>query len=146
MVEVLNPWKFVFSCTVAQPCVDEGDVLPSKLCKKRVCQNETFDTPSILRGGFPAVWAHSLPPADICSAYYSTYIERDLRQLINVKNLSSFTQFIRLSAGRCGCMFVPSDMSNEIGVDMKTIQHWNSILETSYITFTLPPCFRNIGK
>ncbi len=120
-------------------------LLPLSLEELPDMQRVATDT-LILRGGFPAVWAHSLPPADIYSAYYSTYIERDLRQLINVKNLSLFTQFIRLSAGRCGCMFVPSDMSNEIGVDMKTIQHWNSILETSYITFTLPPYFRNIGK
>lgn len=100
----------------------------------------------LLRGGFPAVWAHQLPPKDIYSAYYTTYVERDLRQIVNIRNLSLFGQFVRLSAGRCACEFVPSDFANELGVDMKTIQHWNSILETSYITFLLPPYYRNVGK
>lgn len=100
----------------------------------------------LLRGGFPAVWAHQLPPKDVYSAYYTTYVERDLRQIVNIRNLSLFGQFVRLSAGRCACEFVPSDFANELGVDMKTIQHWNGILETSYITFLLPPYYRNIGK
>ncbi len=100
----------------------------------------------LLRGGYPAVWAYDVVPTDIYSAYYNTYVERDLRQLINVRNLSLFRQFVRLSAGRCACMFVPSDFANELGVDMKTIQHWSSILDASYITFTLPPYYHNIGK
>ena len=100
----------------------------------------------LLRGGFPAVWAHQLPPKDVYSAYYTTYVERDLRQIVNIRNLSLFGQFVRLSAGRCACEFIPSDFANELGVDMKTIQHWNSILETSYITFLLPPYYRNVGK
>jgi len=100
----------------------------------------------LLRGGYPAIWAHNINPTDAHASYYATYVERDLRQLVNVRNLSTFRQFVRLSAGRTSCVFIASDFANELGVDVKTIQHWNSILETSYITFSLPPYYRNIGK
>lgn len=100
----------------------------------------------IIKGGYPAVWCNGQSPQDVYSNYYSTYVERDLLQLVNIKNLSQFQQFVRLSAGRAACEFNASDFANEIGCDLKTIQHWNSILETSYITFMLPPYYRNIGK
>ena len=74
------------------------------------------------------------------------YIERDLRQLVNIKDLDLFRQFVRLMASRVANEFNASRVSNEIGIDVKTVQHWLSILSTSYIAFTLPPYYRNIGK
>lgn len=100
----------------------------------------------MLKGGYPAVWCNGQSPQDVYSNYYTTYVERDLLQLVNIHNLSQFQQFVRLSAGRVSCEFNASDFANELGCDLKTIQHWNSILETSYITFMLPPYYRNIGK
>ena len=100
----------------------------------------------MLNGGYPAVWGNLQLPKDVYANYYMTYVERDLRQLLNVRNLSSFHQFIRLSAGRVSCEFVASEFANELGVDIKTIRQWEGILETSYITFMLPPYYRNIGK
>lgn len=100
----------------------------------------------MLKGGYPAVWCNGQSPQDVYSNYYTTYVERDLLQLVNIRNLSQFQQFVRLSAGRVTCEFNASDFANELGSDLKTIQHWNSILETSYITFMLPPYYRNIGK
>ncbi|MBO7446570.1 MAG: ATP-binding protein [Bacteroidales bacterium] len=120
-------------------------LLPLSLEEIKDVQEISTDT-LMLRGCYPAVWAQNIRPADVYAAYHATYVERDLRHLINIRNISGFRQFLRLSAGRCSCMFVPSDFANELGVDMKTIQHWNSILETSYITFLLPPYFHNIGK
>lgn len=109
--------------------------------------SETISTDTyMIKGGYPAVWGKGQDARDVYSNYYATYVERDLRQLINVRNLASFQQFIRLSAGRTSCEFVASDFANELGVDVKTIQHWNSILEASYITFLLPPYYRNFGK
>lgn len=100
----------------------------------------------MLKGGYPAVWCNGQSPQDVYSNYYTTYVERDLLQLVNIHNLSQFQQFVRLSAGRVSCEFNASEFANELGCDLKTIQHWNSILETSYITFMLPPYYRNIGK
>ena len=73
------------------------------------------------------------------SAYFETYIERDLRQMVNIKDLDKFRRFVRLCAGRVGQIFIASHLSNELGVSVHTIQSWLSILEASYIVFQLPP-------
>lgn len=100
----------------------------------------------MFRGFYPSVWGDGREPYDVYSNYYRTYIERDLRQLINIKDLDLFRQFVRLMASRVANEFNASRISNEIGIDVKTVQHWSSILTTSYIAFTLPPYYRNIGK
>lgn len=100
----------------------------------------------MFRGFYPAVWGDGLQPYDVYSNYYRTYIERDLQQLINIKDLDLFRQFVRLMASRVANEFNASHISNELGIDVKTAQHWLSILTTSYIAFTLPPYYRNIGK
>lgn len=100
----------------------------------------------LLNGGYPAVWANGIPVMDVSRNYYNTYIERDVRQLLNVKDMVKFQTFIRLCAGRVGAEFNASALSNEIGVSVHTINEWLSVLEASYILFRLPPFFRNIGK
>ena len=97
-------------------------------------------------GGFPAVRAKRVPPYVFSKNYYNTYIERDVRQLINVKNAAKFQLFIRLCAGRIACEFNASALSNEIGVSAHTINEWLGILEMSYVIFRLPPFYKNIGK
>jgi predicted AAA+ superfamily ATPase len=100
----------------------------------------------LLNGGYPAVWAKNIPVQDVSRNYYNTYIERDVRQLLNVKDLVKFQTFIRLCAGRVGTELNASALSNEIGVSVPTINEWFSTLEASYIMFRLPPFFKNIGK
>jgi predicted AAA+ superfamily ATPase len=100
----------------------------------------------LLKGGYPAVWAKSLAPFDVISNYYSTYIERDVRQIENLSNLSAFQKFIRLSAGRVGTEFNASSLAVEVGVSVPTVQKWLSILEASYVAFRLPPFYENIEK
>lgn len=100
----------------------------------------------MLNGGYPAVWAKGIPVQDISRNYYNTYIERDVRQLLNVKDITRFQTFMKLCAGRIGTEFNASTLSNEVGVSVPTIQEWVSVLEASYILFRLPPFFRNIGK
>lgn len=100
----------------------------------------------LLNGGYPAVWAQQIPVQDVARQYYNTYVERDVRQLLNVKNLAHFQTFIRLCAGRLGSEWNASALSNEIGVTEHTIQEWLSVLEASYIVFKLPLFFRNTGK
>lgn len=108
---------------------------------------DSFSTDELLlRGGYPAVWSRNVPPDDLYRHYYNTYIERDVRQLLNVKDLSKFQLFIRLCAARIGTEFNASALSNEVGVAVTTIQHWLSVLEASYVILRLPPFHRNIGK
>ncbi|MDR2727886.1 MAG: ATP-binding protein [Chitinispirillales bacterium] len=105
------------------------------------------DTDELLfGGGFATVWAKQTPPYLFCKNYYNTYIERDVRQLINVKNITKFQTFVRLCAGRIGSEFNASSLSNEIGVSVNTIAEWLSVLEASYVLFRLPPFYKNIGK
>ncbi len=100
----------------------------------------------LLNGGYPAIWANAQPRHLLYPNYYATYVERDVRRIVNITNLRDFQTFIRLSAGRVGTEFNASALSNAVGVSVKTIQSWLSILAASYITFTLPPFYENIGK
>ncbi len=101
----------------------------------------------IINGGFPALWvAKGHGRRLLLSNYYTTYIERDVRQMLNVSNMSAFQQFVRLCAGRIGQEFNKLAISNEVGVSVNTISHWLSILNASYVTYTLSPYYANISK
>ncbi|MDE1191485.1 MAG: ATP-binding protein [Arachidicoccus sp.] len=100
----------------------------------------------LFNGGYPAVWAKKIPVQDVSRNYYNTYIERDVRQLLNIKDLTKFQTFIRLCAGRIGAEWNASALSNEVGISVPTVNEWLSVMEASYIIFRLPPFYRNIGK
>ena len=114
--------------------------------------NELGDTSSIdvnqflLNGFYPAVWGDKRTPKDVYESYFETYLERDVRQIINVQNLTAFRHFVMLCAGRVGSEFNSTALSQDVGVSSQTIANWISILETSYTAFRLQPFFRNIGK
>ena len=100
----------------------------------------------MLNGGYPAIWGKGQPRQMVYSNYYATYVERDVRQIVNVANLRAFQNFMRLTAGRIGTEFNASALSNAVGVSVKTVQSWLSVLQASYIVHLLPPFYENIGK
>lgn len=100
----------------------------------------------ILNGGYPAVWLDPSVRTSLIENYYHTYIERDVRQIVNIKDLRQFQIFMGLCAGRIGSEFNPSTMSTEIGVSVSTINTWLNVLSASYILYLLPPFYENIGK
>ena len=100
----------------------------------------------IIRGFYPAIYAEALNPTKVYDYYYQTYVERDVRQLINIKDLHVFQRFVRLCAGRVGQILNYEQFANEVGASSKTIKSWLSLLEASYIVFLLPPYYSNIGK
>lgn len=100
----------------------------------------------LLRGFYPAVWAHNIPPQDIYRQYFSTYIQRDIQQVLKIRHLSEFRRFVIMCASRIGTEFNAQSMSNELGVSIPTIQEWMNVLEASYIAFRLQPFYRNINK
>ena len=120
-------------------------LLPLSLAELQEQRNADTDT-LLFNGGFPAVWSRQAPAYDVCRNYYNTYVERDVRNLINLKNVSQFQTFIRLCAGRTGCLFNASALSAETGVSVPTINEWLSVLEASYVIFRLLPFYRNVGK
>jgi len=120
-------------------------LLPLSLAELQ--ERRATDTNTLMfNGGFPAIWSAHTPAYDVCRNYYNTYIERDVRNLINVKDISKFQTFVRLCAGRTGCVFNASSLSAETGVSVPTINEWLSALEASYVLFRLLPFYRNIGK
>lgn len=100
----------------------------------------------LYNGFYPSVITDSRPADLYYPSYYSTYVERDIRQIKNISDMTMFQKFIRLTAGRVGCEFNASQIANETGVSSPTISSWMSILEASYIAFTLPPYYTNINK
>ena len=107
-------------------------------------KNTTDDI--LFTGFYPAIFSRNLNPVKAYRNYYETYIERDVRQLIQLKDLSLFQKFIRICAGRTANLFNASAIASETGVSVKTIQSWISVLEASYIIFRLSPYFENINK
>ena len=100
----------------------------------------------MIRGFYPGVIANEIPPQDAYRQYYNTYLQRDIMQIMNIKNMDEFRRFVVLCAARVGTEFNAAGLSNEIGVSIHTIQSWINVLEASYIIFHLRPFYRNIGK
>jgi len=97
-------------------------------------------------GFYPAVYSDQINPTIAMRNYYETYLQRDLRQLIMIKDLSIFDRFIRVCAGRAGNLFNASAIANEVGISVPTVKNWLSILETSFIVMMIYPYYENIGK
>lgn len=100
----------------------------------------------MLQGGYPRIHAQGMPPEVMLSDYFATYVERDVRQLINLRHLREFGQCVRLLAGRTGQLLNQTSLGNEVGVSSNTITQWLSILEASFLVFSLAPWSVNIGK
>ncbi len=121
-------------------------LLPFSLSERRRAKpNDTVD--ELLHSGFyPRILDQGLEPRQAYSAYFETYIERDLRQLAEIRNLSSFHRFVRLCAGRVGQIANLSSLGADAGVSHMTARDWFTLLEQSYIAFALQPYFANIRK
>lgn len=101
----------------------------------------------IVAGGYPGVWTQSPEHRrHIIESYINTYVERDVRRLMEVKDLHKFSVFLRLCASRIGSELNKASLAVEVGVSSPTIESWLSVLSASYVIYLLPPWFANIGK
>lgn len=101
----------------------------------------------ILNGGYPELRAnHELERKTWCSSYIRLYLERDVRNLLNVGDLTAFERFIRLTALRTGQILNISDLARDAEISPPTAKRWLSILEESYIVYTLHPYYANLSK
>ena len=104
------------------------------------------DEELMLKGFYPPIYDQQIPPIDWCPNYIRTYIEKDVRQIKNITDLIVFEKFVKLLAGRSGQELNYSGISVEIGVDVKTVQSWIGILESSFIVYLLKPHYKNFNK
>ncbi|OGQ07523.1 MAG: AAA family ATPase [Deltaproteobacteria bacterium RIFCSPLOWO2_12_FULL_40_28] len=100
----------------------------------------------LFSGGYPRIYDQSLQPTDWLQNYVETYLERDVRSLKNVGNLSSFQKFIRMCAARSGQLLNLSELGNDCGITHNTAKAWLSVLEASFLVFQLAPHYRNFNK
>ena len=100
----------------------------------------------LYRGLYPPLYDRDLEPAHWFSNYVMTYVERDVRQLIEVQNLSLFQRFLKMCAARTGQLLNLSSLSNDCGISHTTARKWLSVLEAGYIVFLLQPHHQNFGK
>ena len=99
-----------------------------------------------IHGFLPRVYDKEMRPSTAYSNYYRTYVERDVPQLIRLKDVTLFEKLMKLLAGRVGQVMDYTSLANDVGIDSKTVRNWLSIMEASFILFRLPPYFENFGK
>ena len=112
----------------------EGNILPPTV-------NE-----EIFKGAYPRLYDKNITPTDYYPFYIQTYVERDVRLMRNIGDLSKFIRFLKLCAGRIGQLLNISSLANECGVSVTTATSWISILEASYICYLLKPDHNNYAK
>lgn len=106
--------------------------------------NNVFDM--MIKGFYPGRWTLDIPTKMFYNNYIRTYLERDVSDLVNVGNLTTFRTFLKLIAHRCGSQIKYNDLSNDLNISVNTIKSWVTILESGYIIFLLPPYHKNFGK
>lgn len=110
--------------------------------------NISYDSPEeyVYTGMYPAIYDRAIPPALWYPSYVQTYIERDVRDILRITELSSFQVFIKLCAGRIGQLLNLSSLAQDCGITHNTAKAWISLLETSYIVYLLRPYYNNFSK
>lgn len=101
---------------------------------------------AIFKGGYPGLYQRKMHPLDFYPSYIQTYIERDVRQMKNIENLGRFQIFLKLCAGRIGQLVNFTSLAQDAGISPTTARKWLTILEASYILFTLQPYHQNFNK
>lgn len=101
---------------------------------------------ALFQGGYPPIHDRQLDPTTWFSNYIQTYLERDVRQLIQVRDLTQFQRFLRLCAGRSGQLLNLSALGEEAGVSHNTAREWLSVLQASFVIHQVPPFHRNFDK
>lgn len=101
---------------------------------------------TLFRGFYPRIHDKGLDPATWYSGYYQTYVERDVREIVNIGDLETFGRFVRLCAGRNGQLLNLTSLANDCGITHTTASRWISILEASFLVHLLRPYHANFGK
>ena len=101
---------------------------------------------TLFQGFYPSIYSKKIAPSDWVPNYIQTYVERDVRELKQITDLSAFQKFIKLCAGRIGQILDFQSLANDCGISANTVRSWISVLEASYIIFLIHPHFKNFSK
>ncbi len=121
-------------------------LLPFSLTERQRTGASNVIDDLLYSGFYPRILDQGLDPHQALADYFETYVERDVRRLGEIRNLTSFRRFVRLCAGRVGQLVNLSSLGSDAGVSHTTAREWLTVLETSYVVFQLPPYHANIRK
>ena len=121
-------------------------LLPFSLAERRQTGASNRVDDILYSGCYPRIHDQKLEPRQALGDYFETYVERDVRRIGEIRNLSSFRRFVRLCSGRVGQLANLSALGADAGVSHTTARHWLTVLEASYVVFQLPPFSANIRK
>lgn len=122
------------------------ELMPMSLSETNEFRTNLDLSNQLFEGLYPAVCSKKNKAGFFYPSYVKTYLEKDVRDLLNVQNQMQFMRFMKLCATRIGSIFNASELSAEVGVDVKTITRWLSVLQASYLITLLPPYYENISK
>ncbi len=122
------------------------ELLPMSFDEARAKMESLSLDELMYNGLYPAICADKNIPKFLYPSYVKTYLEKDVRLLLNIQDMMQFNTFLRLCAGRIGNVFNASELANEVGVSSNTVNKWLSVLEASYIVVRLRPWFENTSK
>ena len=141
---ILHLLPFTRSELAGQPIMDITTVA-RRIPRRKVDEDDNlFD--HLFAGGYPRIHDKQLEPHRWLANYYHTYIERDVRQVLNIGDIEAFGRFIRLCAGRCGQLLNMSSLAADCGISTMTVKRWLSILEASYLILLLRPHHKSFRK
>jgi hypothetical protein len=121
-------------------------VLPLQRSEISVADQKKSLSENLFYGSYPRIYDEGLDPTEWLGDYFQTYVERDIRDTVNITNLRTFNNFIRLLAGRVGQVMSYHSLGGDAGITQPTAKSWVSALETTFICFALQPHFKNFNK
>ena len=122
-------------------------LLPFSLSELQAAERAPATTEALLqRGLFPPIHDRTIPAADWIQDYVATYVERDVRQILRIQDLTTFQRFLALCAGRIGQLANVASLAADAGINRATAEAWLSVLEASHLVFRVPPWFTNPSK
>ncbi len=122
------------------------ELMPMSLSETTAQRDGKELSRQLFDGLYPAICANKHTAKLYYPSYVKTYVEKDVRDLLNIQNQMQFLRFLRLCAARIGSVFNASELAGEIGMDSKTVTRWLSVLQASYLVTLLPPYYENISK
>ena len=122
-------------------------LLPFSLAELQAAGHSPSSVDALLHAGlYPPIHDRQVDPTVWLQDYISTYLERDVRQILNIQDLATFQRFVQLCAGRIGQLLNVTSLAVDAGITRVTAESWLSVLQASHLVFLVRPWFSNLNK